>query len=441
MRVKSVEIKGLYHQFNYNIVIGDGVQLLTGLNGYGKTTIMRLIDGLAQKNLYYFYVTPYDSITFAIDDESTIFVSSSYARKETGKARDERLSPSRKIVFTWVDKNGFKRGELVMDEDSISWAHHNLSKYGDMDDSQEVDFLSMDFYHSAKENGLPLEIAGLQGKLASQFMMLLGTIKSYLIEAERTVIYKSIHNTGVDYDLNGVSKFEIDVCNDILRQYLKEQYDGYKKHVAILDEKFVDNALKLDREYSEEEYQTEATKLSERKLELLKTGLIDSFDIRAYSTSNAKMLTAYIVSQNAKLDFHNELLGKLRLFSDLIASKRFVNKHLEISKDAGLRFMAGEGGYIDLNRLSSGEQNEVIMLYYLIFKVKDGSTLLIDEPETSLHVLWQNEYVSNIERIAKLKDLSVVVSTHSPQIIGSRWADCYDLTEVAERDEQYSGKS
>ena len=67
--------------------------------------------------------------------------------------------------------------------------------------------------------------------------------------------------------------------------------------------------------------------------------------------------------------------------------------------------------------MSSGEQNEIILLYNLIFEVPDKSILLVDEPENSLHVAWQKKIVSDFGKIAKLKDLQLIVATHSPSIV------------------------
>ena len=74
------------------------------------------------------------------------------------------------------------------------------------------------------------------------------------------------------------------------------------------------------------------------------------------------------------------------------------------------------------------------MLYTLVFKVQNDTMLLIDEPENSLHVLWQKRIMKSIELIANIKNLLVVIATHSPQIIGSRWENTYDLTEAIGED-------
>lgn len=75
-------------------------------------------------------------------------------------------------------------------------------------------------------------------------------------------------------------------------------------------------------------------------------------------------------------------------------------------------------------KLSSGEQHELVLLYELLFKVESGSLILIDEPELSLHVGWQLEFLRDLQEVSRLAGLDVLVATHSPQIINDRW----DLT-------------
>ena len=74
--------------------------------------------------------------------------------------------------------------------------------------------------------------------------------------------------------------------------------------------------------------------------------------------------------------------------------------------------------------LSSGEQHELVILYELIFRTAPDSLVLIDEPELSLHVAWQAQFVPDLERMAKLTGFRSILATHSPEIVGDRW----DLT-------------
>lgn len=108
--------------------------------------------------------------------------------------------------------------------------------------------------------------------------------------------------------------------------------------------------------------------------------------------------------------------------------KKLVNKSVLYSRRYGIRFVSeSDKREIALNSLSSGEKNEILMLHDFIFNLQDGSLLMIDEPEISLHVAWQREFMNDIIKIAGQKSLRVLIATHSPQIIGGRWKDCYDL--------------
>lgn len=80
---------------------------------------------------------------------------------------------------------------------------------------------------------------------------------------------------------------------------------------------------------------------------------------------------------------------------------------------------------LSVKSLSSGELNIVTILYYLIFETTRGSIVLIDEPEISLHVVWQEQLSVLIEKIMESKPgVQVIIATHSP-FISSSDEECY----------------
>jgi predicted ATP-binding protein involved in virulence len=97
---------------------------------------------------------------------------------------------------------------------------------------------------------------------------------------------------------------------------------------------------------------------------------------------------------------------------------------MSISKDKGFTFTTADGKPLSPTDLSFGEQHELVMLYQLLFKVQPNSLVLIDEPEISLHVAWQVQFLKDLQEIIKLANFDVLVATHSPDIINDRW----DLT-------------
>jgi len=97
---------------------------------------------------------------------------------------------------------------------------------------------------------------------------------------------------------------------------------------------------------------------------------------------------------------------------------------VKIDPNRGFSFFTQKNKPLDLKDLSSGEQHEVVLLYELIFKTKPNTLVLIDEPEISLHIAWQNEFLNDIMEIIRLQQIQVLIATHSPQIINEYW----DLT-------------
>jgi predicted ATP-binding protein involved in virulence len=75
---------------------------------------------------------------------------------------------------------------------------------------------------------------------------------------------------------------------------------------------------------------------------------------------------------------------------------------------------------VPLEKLSSGEQHQLVLFFELLFELKENALILIDEPELSLHVAWQKKFLSDLNRIIELNQFDVILATHSPQLV-ARW--------------------
>ena len=83
-----------------------------------------------------------------------------------------------------------------------------------------------------------------------------------------------------------------------------------------------------------------------------------------------------------------------------------------------------------LQALSSGERQMFIMLAHLSLNrslLKDG-VFIVDEPELSLHMAWQDMFVEAVE--AANPKLQIILATHAPAIIGGRDALCIPVSSV-----------
>lgn len=82
---------------------------------------------------------------------------------------------------------------------------------------------------------------------------------------------------------------------------------------------------------------------------------------------------------------------------------------------------------MSLKRASSGEQCLLVIMLGIAGHITDYSTILIDEPEISLHPRWQEEFIIMLtSAFSSYRGCQFIIATHSPQII-SRLKDegCY----------------
>lgn len=133
-----------------------------------------------------------------------------------------------------------------------------------------------------------------------------------------------------------------------------------------------------------------------------------------------RVLSLYIKDVNEKLNVFDDLERKINLLKGII-KKLFRHKRIWISKADGITFKLPNGHVLMPEELASGEQHELVLHYELLFKCEPGSLVLVDEPEISLHIVWQEELLGDILDIASLTDIQLLLATHSPQVISDRW--------------------
>jgi predicted ATP-binding protein involved in virulence len=138
-----------------------------------------------------------------------------------------------------------------------------------------------------------------------------------------------------------------------------------------------------------------------------------------------RVLWTYLDDTEEKLNTFQDLLNRVALLREIVNS-RFLYKELVLDRD-GFHVVTAGGKEIRAEKLSSGEQHELVLAYDLLFNVKPNSLVLIDEPEISLHVVWQKEFLNDIVRIAAINSARFMVATHSPQIIHKYWSDTVGL--------------
>ncbi|GAB2829001.1 AAA family ATPase [Lentzea nigeriaca] len=115
---------------------------------------------------------------------------------------------------------------------------------------------------------------------------------------------------------------------------------------------------------------------------------------------------------------------KLQLLREIVGNK-MIAKEMIFDVNGSLLFKDPNGQPITVGMLSSGEQHLLALYTMLLFAAEPGSLVLIDEPEISLHAAWKHAFVTDVQRIAHVNNLQIVLATHSTAIVNGRW----DLVE------------
>jgi len=99
----------------------------------------------------------------------------------------------------------------------------------------------------------------------------------------------------------------------------------------------------------------------------------------------------------------------------------FVNKRMGISETGSMTVRMNNGTSIPIDRLSAGEKHVLIMFYGMLFLPQKGSIVIVDEPEISLHVTWQQRLGDIFEELSEYMDQQMIIATHSPMVIHDKW--------------------
>ncbi len=77
-------------------------------------------------------------------------------------------------------------------------------------------------------------------------------------------------------------------------------------------------------------------------------------------------------------------------------------------------------------QLSSGEKQMLVIMLTVLVEDNQHYALIMDEPEISLHIEWQQQLISLIRELNP--NVQIILSTHSPALIMDGWMDV--VTEV-----------
>jgi ABC-type lipoprotein export system ATPase subunit len=437
MRIRKLIIERLFDIFDHDIPFKteDRVTIIHGPNGVGKTTILKLLADLFGKRFHFLRVCPYKKLGIEFDEKPRRILSV------------ERLLPKKPenpVQLKFILRSGNKKLEeyttkpLKEDRDirrHLPMPIHAIEEYIEplervgpyrWVDRSTGDILDINDVFTAYGDLLPFEFPSTFTVIPDWLEDIFDQLPTHFIQTQRLVAVPVItdheHQRRKPKPTATVKTYSEDMVNRI-QSSLRES----AVLAASLDRTFPHRLLETEppRDVTERQIRDRYEEQDKYRRRLMVAGLIDPEDTVALPTGeldkNAlRVLWHYLNDIQQKFKVFDGLLKRVELFKDII-NTRFLYKNFSVNKEKGFVFAAENEKIVEkivpLRTLSSGEQHELVLTYELLFRVKEGSLILIDEPELSLHVTWQHKFLEDITRISELADLDFLVATHSPSII------------------------
>lgn len=135
--------------------------------------------------------------------------------------------------------------------------------------------------------------------------------------------------------------------------------------------------------------------------------------------------TQAMVRYARKLEEDRErIFAPLRRYEETVNS--FLNeKSVEVNESGKLKIESPAPSDLSPRLLSSGEKQILILLTQALLRVDEPVVYIADEPELSLHVLWQEKLLESLVSLSG--QIQVIVATHSPDIVGKFMDKVIDL--------------
>jgi ABC-type transport system involved in cytochrome c biogenesis ATPase subunit len=441
MRISEISVARLFGLFDHIVPMNldERVTIIYGPNGYGKTTLLHLVDSLFAGRYSDIRRVPFRDISITFDSGDILQVIRVDARPQSQPRVKGEVGPA---LMVHLRRKGEKAQNatlpdipaemLNMPVEYVSRAIPYLERISRSQwrDERSGEIVGLEeIYRTHGQFFGPERIAG-EPEWLRDFRK---TVRIRFIESQR--LLRVTASRGQRDDSEPVRPAVLIYSRELAKQ-IQQTLAEYATLSQSLDRSFpkrlVEQTRTRDRQtISAEGLRAKLQQLEDRRTSLTEAGLLDReyerFDIGYVTdpTLTESVLPIYAEDAERKLQVFDNIAPRIELLTSIV-NAHFQYKVMTVSKDKGFEFATrypGESAKprpLALSHLSSGEQHMLVLLYELLFTVQPNSLIMIDEPEISLHVAWQLELLRDIQKVTALTGIDVLLATHAPGVINER---------------------
>ncbi|PTR07587.1 MULTISPECIES: AAA family ATPase [unclassified Novosphingobium] len=411
--IKSVAIEGFWGTYDFDVPLDPEVTFFIGQNGTGKTTFINLLAAALTADFRTLDRMPFKKISISLlpkqkDDKPSITVTRSVKKGSPFELIDYHIVPgggNQKEVRFSLDDTEEQMMLRRLHRDPHYFEYYHRFKTGllpVLQDLVKVNWLSIHRMSPQDrprddrtfESSIDQKIEALSNDLVRYFATL-SKQKDDKIRVFQEYIFVSLIEHRSDIDPFDASRLElVPQYSEALQNIFKELHVQGEtgRLLAGFAERAVENKAKLAKDP--------------------RSGL--DFDEIIFRIGLYRI--EEVVRKWENLQAQLKEIFKQRDRFQSIADDLFQRKRMSFSESNEMIFTSRSGTSLTPQMLSSGEKQLLILMSEALLQREMPAIFIADEPELSLHVLWQERLVSSLRALNP--NAQIVSATHSPDIVG-----------------------
>lgn len=469
MKISKISATNVHGYLPINAEFFNDLTFITGLNGSGKTTALRLIMALLTPNINELGAISFDTAEVTVSDEHDIVVratkdvngitlsssnmegtltvsSSEMELLIEAKRRDEVHSPTqerylsnpiyqaiRKLstpMFLGLDRRFFVSGTISEDMDEARRQEYMARRLWPEDPilrtKPQTSLIEVNYLIVTRLQNIRAKQEQLDEKLRNEFFTKafqykpseMGTLGNQLPSRAEVERYRG-------------QLAKIDKAAEELKIPVPEIQKALT-HFFERMTRVIDSLEKSAEKNSQEKSTQRKSKKDAKKTQSVAAA--QAFPDKDFiewiiNKPQADKILEHLTLLDQYVENRKSLRGPIERFLSLVNEfLKQTNKSVKVNANGQVMVSLENVPDRPISALSSGERQLLVILAHLSLNesLEGSGIFIVDEPELSLHIDWQEKFVDSIMKANP--NVQFILATHSPAIILDRAESCITLS-------------